>query len=82
MAMAQFVVRDLEDDVREKLKARARRHSRSMEDEVRHILRQAVAQAPRTALGSSVANRFRRVGLDRDVVEWRGHSARAADLRK
>ena len=80
--MAQFVVRDLEDDVTEKLKARARRHARSMEDEVRHILRQAVAKAPTTGLGSRVAGRFRGVGLDHDITERRGQPARPADSRR
>jgi antitoxin FitA len=40
--MAQFVVRNLKEDVASKLKQRAKRHARSMEDEVRHILRTAV----------------------------------------
>jgi plasmid stability protein len=31
--MAQFVVRILEEDVAKKLKQRAKRHARSMEDE-------------------------------------------------
>ena len=50
--MAQFVVRHLEDDIAEKLKQRARKHARSMEDEVRHILRAAV-QHPQRAVRSS-----------------------------
>ena len=40
--MAQFVVRNLEEDVKIRLKRRAARHGRSMEDEVRDILRDAV----------------------------------------
>ena len=40
--MAQVVVRDLEEVVKARLKRRAARHSRSMEEEVRHILRDAV----------------------------------------
>jgi plasmid stability protein len=66
--VAQFVVRHLEAAVAEKLKARATRHARSMEDEARHILRQAV-QERRAAkpLGSRVAARFRRQGLATDL---------------
>jgi plasmid stability protein len=45
--MAQFVVRNLEDDVAKKLKQRAKRHARSMEDEVRHILRTAASSSIR-----------------------------------
>ena len=36
--MAQLVVRNLPDDVKERLKARAKRHGRSLEAEVREIL--------------------------------------------
>jgi plasmid stability protein len=80
--MAQFVVRQLEDDVAEKLKQRARKHARSMEDEVRHILRAAVQQHPegRHKLGSRIAKRFRRAGLTGDLPELRNVPARAADL--
>ena len=80
--MAQFVVRHLEDDVAEKLKKRAKRHARSMEDEVRHILRNAVQDAPRTSgtLGSRIARRFRRLGLTADLPEWRGRTVTPADF--
>lgn len=80
--MAQFVVRHLEDDIAEKLKQRARKHARSMEDEVRHILRAAVQQHPsgRQKLGTRIAERFRRSGLTGDLPELRGSLARAADL--
>lgn len=80
--MAQFVVRQLEDDVVEELKQRARKHARSMEDEVRHILRTAVQQRPqsRYKLGTRIARRFKRAGLTADLPEFRGVPARAADL--
>jgi len=80
--VAQFVVRNLEDDVAEKLKRRARRNARSMEDEVRHILRSAVREGTKGAasLGSRIAQRFKRAGLTEDVPEWRGQAPRAADF--
>lgn len=80
--MAQFVVRQLEDDVVEKLKQRAKKHARSMEDEVRHILRTAVQRHPegRHKLGSRISRRFVRAGLTEDLPELRGVPARAADL--
>ena len=55
--MAQFIVRDLEDDVKARLKRRAAQHKRSMEDEVRHILRNAVKEQnqPMPKLGSRIA---------------------------
>jgi plasmid stability protein len=39
--MAQLIVRNLEDDVKHRLQARARRHGRSTEEEVRDVLRAA-----------------------------------------
>ena len=80
--MAQFVVRHLEDDVADKLKRRAKRHARSMEDEVRHILRNAVQDGPKKVrkLGSRIAHRFQRAGLTSDLPEWRGQMAGAADF--
>ena len=64
--MAQVVVRDLEDDVKKRLKRRAQRHGRSMEEEARHIFpdaRVAVfssdtvmdAEAARTLVASMAA---------------------------
>jgi plasmid stability protein len=80
--MAQFVVRHLEDDVAAKLKRRAKRHGRSMEDEVRHILRRA-AQEERSVvgkLGSRIAARFKTIGLAADLPELRGQAARGAEF--
>ena len=80
--MAQFVVRNLEEEVAKKLKQRAKRHSRSMEDEVRHILRAAVQQGsePAQKLGTRIAQRFRRSGLSTDLPELRGVTAIPADF--
>jgi plasmid stability protein len=80
--MAQFVVRNLEEDVASKLKQRAKRHARSMEDEVRHILRTAVQERSEQAqkLGSRISQRFRSSGLSRDLPELRGVIASPAEL--
>lgn len=80
--MAQFMVRHLEDDVAEKLKKRARRHARSMEAEVRHILRVAVQEraAGNERLGTRIASRFQRVGLTEALPELRGTAVRAAEF--
>ena len=80
--MAQFVVRNLEEDVAKKLKQRAKRHARSMEEEVRHILRTAVQQRPERAqkLGSRIAERFRGSGLSTELPEFRGVMAIAAEF--
>ena len=82
--MAQLLVRQLDEDVKEKLQRRARRHGRSTEEEVREILRNAVrteggVPAP---LGSRIAARFRRGGLDAESPEFRGQAALPAELER
>jgi plasmid stability protein len=76
--MAQLLVRELDEDVKEKLQRRARRHGRSVEEEIRMILRNAVRSEENecTRLGSRIAARFRRVGLDEPIPELRDQSAR------
>jgi plasmid stability protein len=80
--MAQFVVRGIEEDVKARLKRRAERHGRSMEDEIRHILRDAAKEPSRPVarLGSRIAARFSGKGLTVDLPELRGQAARPADL--
>lgn len=80
--MAQFIVRHLEDEVKARLKRRAERYGRSMEEEVRQILRNAVKQGNRPApkLGSRIAARFARTGLTADLPELRGQPVRTADF--
>jgi plasmid stability protein len=82
--MAQFVVRQLEEVVKASLKRRAERHGRSMEEEVREILRNAAKEDVRPAanLGSRIAARFRGAGLKEDLPELRGHQPRPAELGK
>lgn len=74
--MAQLVVRNLEDDVKTRLRRRAARRGRSMEEEVRDILRDAVKKEEESSsggLGTAIASRFRRTGMPSDVPELRGH---------
>jgi plasmid stability protein len=82
--MAQFIVRDLEDDVKARLKRRAQRHGRSMEEEVRNILRNAAKEEnrPLPKLGSRIAARFAKTGLAKDLPELHGQAPRAAELGK
>ena len=44
--MATITIRNLDDDVKARLRVRAATHHRSMEEEVRIILRAAVRRAP------------------------------------
>ncbi len=57
--MASITVRDLEPEVKAKLRVRAARHGRSMEDEVRGILTEAVEESePPTNLAEAIRRRF------------------------
>ena len=57
--MASITIRNLDDDVKRRLRVRAAEHGRSMEEEARDILRQVVGQpnAPRN-LGQAIHARF------------------------
>lgn len=63
--MAQLVVRNIEESVKTKLQRRAKRHGRSMEEEVREILRDAAKSesSRRKGLGTEIAELFRGIGL-------------------
>jgi antitoxin FitA len=82
--MAQLIVRHLDDAVKARLQRRAKRNGRSMEDEVRQILRQAVRDESRAVrnLGSRIAGRFRSVGLTADLPELHRQPARPARLER
>jgi len=61
--MASITIRNLDDDVKRRLRVRAAEHGRSMEEEARDILRQIVGQpsAPRN-LGQAIHARFAALG--------------------
>ena len=82
--MAQLIVRQLEEEVKSRLIRRAESNGRSMEDEVREILRNAVRDEnrPPSKLGSRIAARFRKTGLTEDLPELRGQHPRPPDFRK
>lgn len=60
--MAAITVRNLSDETHRALKARAVRHQRSTEAEVRAILDAAVSSGERVRLGSLLADIGRSVG--------------------
>lgn len=74
--MAQFVVRNLEDDVRDKLRELAESQGTSMEELVREILRRTVVQnrASQKRLGSRISKRFTKQGLAEQIPELRGQT--------
>ncbi len=76
--MAQILVRDIEDDVKERLQRRAVRHGRSMEAEIRDILRNVVKEdiKPAGGLGTEIAALFKGIGLQEgeDIPELHGYA--------
>lgn len=75
--MAQLVVRNLEDDVKARLQRRAKRNRRSMEEEVRDILRAAAHKEediPSGGLAKEMAKLAAKAGTDFDfeIAELRG----------
>lgn len=69
--MASLTVRDLDDDVKRKLRLRAAHHGRSMEAEVRSILADAVADPEadgERGLGSKIRAMFAEIGYADDLV--------------
>ena len=83
--MAQLVVRNLPDDVKERLKRRAKQHGRSLEAEVREILMRAPDASPNdknTEKGwaSKLVERMRPIGVtDEDMAEL---NRNIAELRR
>lgn len=61
--MASITIRNLDDDLKRRLRVRAAENGRSMEEEVREILRQALGppSVPRN-LGKSIHARFAELG--------------------
>lgn len=62
--MASITIRNLDDELKARLRVRAAHRRRSMEDEVRQILRTALSQESRegTNLAESIQRRFQALG--------------------
>ena len=74
--MAQFVVRNIEREVKTRLQRRATRNGRSMEEEVRDILRDAVKEedVATGGLGTEISKLFSKIGFEEaeHIPEFRG----------
>jgi antitoxin FitA len=77
--MQRLVIDGIEDDELKKLQRRAERNGRSLQEEVREILRDAVKSEP-AGLGTLLAERFRGIGLEQEIQELRGYPAEPADF--
>jgi len=76
--MAQILVRNVEDRLKSRLQRRARSNGRSMEAEVREILRDTLTReesAPTVGFGTASVALFSGSGvyLDEPIQEWRGY---------
>jgi antitoxin FitA len=82
--VAQFVVRNIENGVKARLQRRARRNGRSMEEEVRDILRNAVFEPDVASggLGTEVSALFADIGIESDIPELRGHEIKPASFEQ
>ena len=86
--MAQLIVRNIENSVKARLQKRAKRHGRSMEEEVREILRDAAKAENESSaaegLGTRIAARFREVGLgeNEEITELRGFALKIPDFEE
>jgi plasmid stability protein len=80
--MAQIIVRKIEAEVKSRLQRRAKRHHRSMEEEVRDILRSAARETDVRSggLGTAIASLFTKIGLDNAIPELRGGEPRPASF--
>jgi plasmid stability protein len=62
--MASITIRNLDDRIKDKLRVRAAAHQRSMEEEARNILGEALTEGSgrRANLAESIRERFEAVG--------------------
>ncbi len=72
---SEELVIKLDHDVIENLRQRASSHGRSLDEEVREILREVGTSESSTSvgLGTRLAARFRDIGLKEDIPELRGY---------
>jgi antitoxin FitA len=86
VAMAQILVRNVDDGLKTRLQRRAKRHGRSMEAEAREILRAALREKPEPAggLGSEIVALFSGQGvyLDKPIEEFRGMKMKIPDFNE
>lgn len=78
--MAQLVVRELDQAVKERLRRRAAEHGRSMEAEVRDILTRAVTPEGPSRLSRLRAAALSVGGVDDLAVAGRSETQRDVDL--
>lgn len=82
--MAQMLIRNVDDSVRDCLRARARRRGHSMAQELREILREAADKEQEITaslpFGTWLASLFGGHGREGDFPEFHGEPVRPADF--
>ena len=79
--MSTLTIRNLEPVIKDKLRMAAAAHGRSMEEEVRSILRNVLAQPTATSgLGSRIHARFAAIGGVELDLPTRSQAVRAANF--
>ena len=80
--MAQLIVRNLDKQLKLKLKMQAKQKGISMEEEVRQIIRQALSETS-SGFGSDIVKRFKHLKSDLQDFEFpelKGQTIKAPDL--
>ncbi|CAG9166153.1 FitA-like ribbon-helix-helix domain-containing protein [Cupriavidus pinatubonensis] len=79
--MGTLTIRNVDEELKARLRIEAAQHGRSMEEEVREILRRALSQRPsRGGLGSRVHQRFATLADPGLELPSRSEAPRSADL--
>ena len=80
--MATITIRNLDDSVKQQLRVKAASHNRSMEEEARIILRNAVHTDKETGgIGSRIHRRFKEAGGINMPEPKRAHRPRKAEMK-
>ncbi|MEA3468501.1 MAG: toxin-antitoxin system [Thermodesulfobacteriota bacterium] len=81
--MAQILIRNIDKDIKDRLRKRAIKHGTSMEAEVRSILANVLKQQKTTtgSLGTAIATRFSTIGLDTPLPELHGQIISPVDFK-
>jgi plasmid stability protein len=78
--MSTLTVRNLDSELKTRLRVRAAQNGRSMEAEAREILRASLTASPRTGLGTRIHDRFAGLGLDKLEMPRRDELPRLPDF--
>lgn len=83
-SLAQIVIRNLDAEALLRLRRRAELKGRSMEEEMRDILRDATKKdaIPVCGLGTKISSLFKKIGLDEDIPEHRGYGIKPPSYDK